>query len=624
MSKSDKTLDSLRDMVNNAARTVAKSATAVTPDIKEEADVAVRQEEVVAKVTDLRDNPFHKIFTDPALDTPLKKKEAVLALLTADATKDEAANNALMSDLTAYLEKINTTLKDLGINQVKNSSFETIALLQSVTDGILGNLSELKKALEPFTSVIDVIQGLREANAQIDLIESVRQDRKEDEVRAIKRAERDAKLAELQDTISGATREKEILVNSAGGVEKWMSGFMNTSYKSKISTLDTDIRLAQEKVALIEEEIIQEVDLMKREAEEAELDPTFKSRRALRGLLDIGSEEIEKRHKDIKTKAVDFIENSSQKVTDVIDALEVIKLRIQQRSTTVGRAGSVVTILNESVTEALHHQSDELNKVQQALDGEKDLSETEKLIGKRSAGRLERYVGELKANMELTVTSLGEVTENEAAIANELRNNNEIISSAKNMRSRVISATAMRTGITMDTVLTAAGREALGVVHTAVEDWDKFTSKTLSNALGQTVMNEQDANKRLLMMIERMGELTGAVGDTTTQIGQQTKITFTLLDQLGINASELQEKVDMLKGIDAQTFREYAADRERVMAEGTEEAAKLLGDGESARAFNRAAEKASAPKGGAPAGGDMFGGMTFAPVRAPVFAPSFA
>ncbi|HEY8963166.1 MAG TPA: hypothetical protein VIN59_01755, partial [Alphaproteobacteria bacterium] len=337
------------------------------------------------------------------------------------------------------------------------------------------------------------------------------------------------------------------------------------------------------------------------------------------GLLDIGDEKIKKAHDDIKTKATNFIKDSSKKVTEVIEELDIVKGRIQKRAEINGKAASVVTILNEAVNDALHFHSDRLDDVQKEVAASEGKSETELLISKRSQTRLERYVGELKSNLSMTVTSLGEINENEAAIANMARNNNEIISRATQMRSRTIASTAMRTAITLDTVATDAGLEALNVVDTALADMDDFTGKILKQAMGQAVMNEQDANKRMLAMIDRMSELTSTVETTSEGLGKQTKIAFALLDQFGVKAEDLKREVETLKGVDAASYRAFASDREKVLDEGLKGAEELLGG--TKKGFNDAAEgkKSGGATGGAPAN-DVFGGVAFAPVRAPIFA----
>ena len=612
MVKSTRATEALRAAVRDVEKIEGQTDAATAPARPE-------TEEAVVQKTSLKDNHFHKIFTDPALDTPEKKKEACEALLKADATKDEKANNKLMGELTAYMEMLQKTLESMGLKQVETSSFETIALLQAVTDEILGDLSELKSSLKPFTDAIAVIQNLREANRQIDLIESVRQDKKADAIRAEKRAARDKALADLQQKIKDKIKEKEITEGSAGKVDKLLSGWVTTGYKTKLATLDSEITDIKEEISKVNKEIQDEVAEIEAREKVAENDTHFNSKRAIRGLLDIGDEDIKQQHDLIKQRAIRFIKNSSSRVTEVIDQLDIVKNRIQQLSDTNGKVGAVFTVLNEALDSGMRYQAGELDKLLQ-LDGKEPAEgQTQKMLRDRSKGRIERFIGELKGNLQLSVTSRTEINQNDVAIANMTRNNNETINNAKEMRSRSISAAAMRTTVTLDTVSHAAGREALGIVNTALDDWDGFTGKVLKDALGQTVLNERDSNKRLLMMIDRLADLTTTVNDTTDGISKSTKITFALLDQMGISAEELKTKVEELKGVDATSHRAYAANPEAVLQEGASEAEALR---EPRSNFKKAAND-SKPQGGGSMGFDT-DGINMAPVfAAPVYAPNF-
>ncbi|HEY8963853.1 MAG TPA: hypothetical protein VIN59_05240, partial [Alphaproteobacteria bacterium] len=283
--KSTDQLDKLRDMVNAAATATQSLGKVETVQAEEKAVVAEQEVEPVRTV-DLSDNPFHKIYTNPEYNTPEKVKAALDALLQSDATKDEKANQKLMADLTAYMETIQKTLEGLGLKQVEQSSFHTVVLLQGATDSILTQLSDLKQALQPFTNVIETLRTLKEANAQLDLIEGVRQEKKLDDERAAKRAERDARLTELDTKIKDSLKEKGITLDSAGGIEKFISGFVKTGYTTKLATLEAEITSAQSEITEINEDIQKELQEIEAADAQALKDPLYKSKRAVRGLLD--------------------------------------------------------------------------------------------------------------------------------------------------------------------------------------------------------------------------------------------------------------------------------------------------------------------------------------------------
>lgn len=481
-----------------------------------------------SRFANIESNPFFKTIFDESV-SPEEKQAAVAKLLTFTGTREENRERVKAFDL--FKEYLQAEREAMATQIIKMSDTKNFATLKQVFEEINTALIDFENDMKPLTDIIDALHELRADNQTLDAFREI----KDEDARREAIKQRDE---ELNEQIKKVQKRIDDL-KAQNIVEEQNKGFFGLgSIKpesvQKIAENNVALQNAAENLKAIRDDI--------RENNESAVTTESKitnknAKEKLREMLDLATEDHQKRSENLINSAVNFVETSKTKIEDIRGHLSHMGDQTKNLEDANSQMSFIYAILGEGVKGAEQENKKLREEVTQTPETE---NMVEKLTREGKQRDLDEHIQMLEVSAVDTTATVADLTSASIRIKNMIDANQQQIQMARDMHARGVAGVADR----LSTVIQAVGAAAIA-------ESNSMTAETLNTMADNTDIIAQKESMRIAMgYTTRNAELERAI-EGLAQYGEVNKVA-TEFTRSGIET--MRQNIDIMQ----QTAEEVA------------------------------------------------------------------
>ncbi len=514
------------EMMEQARATSKRQSTSSTTKAKRE------DAKFAPKFADMEANTFFKIMFDGE-SSPQDKKSQVTKALTFAEDNEEAKKN--LEEFTKFKEYLQYERKRMAQQIIDLTDTEAFSELKSVYDQLNTALIDFEDKINPLTDIVDAVYDLRMNGVTFDAFREITNDKEEEARIEALREEQKKELEKLESDIR--TLNDSIAV---WGEDKALFGLGGIKKSARENIAKANITL-EERQADLDDLISKMEDESQYALPESELDEKFLgSKRKLRELLDISSDDHKKRQTDLVEAAQHFVNTTEARVAGISSHFDGMDKQIENLMDANYSMREIYAILNDSTKEA-HKGNEELRDTLQPADDTK--SDIEKMNRERAKRDLENYISSLNASSVDTTTVFAELTNAGHRIKSMKDGNDQQITKTRQLHSSGVAGVADQLSTVLQAVSAAALGESSEMARMSLERMNQKTTDLSQKEVIRIALGTHEQNSELGKALEGL-EQYGEVIRTATSITREGLIeTKELLGNLEDTARNVHEDV---------------------------------------------------------------------------------
>lgn len=512
-------------MAQARATSRKKSESAKTDEKREEADFS-------SKFANMEANTFYKIMFDPDA-APEAKMKAVAEALSFEKNKEDAKEK--LEEFRQLKEYLQYERKRMAQKIISLTDTEAFSELKDVYDQLNNALISFEDKINPLTDIVDAVYELRMNGVTFDAFREITLDKEAEARIAALKEEHEKQLAALEGDIKNIQRNV-----AAWGEDKAFFGLggVKKSAREKIAQAQLDL---QERESELNDLITKMQDESQYEMPESELDAKFQqSKKKLRELLDISSDDHKERQKDLVQSAQHFVNTTEARVSSISSHFDGMDKQIENLLDANYSMREIYAILNDATKEA--HEDNEQYR-DSLKPTEEGLSDIKKMTIEGEKRDLENYIGALNASSVDTTAVFAELTNAGHRIKSMKDGNDQQITKTRQLHSSGVASVADQLSTVLQAVSAAALGESSEMARMSLERMNQKTSDLSQKEVIRIALGTHEQNSELskaLEGLEQYGEVIRTATSITREGLQETK---ELLGKLEETAKDVQEDV---------------------------------------------------------------------------------
>ncbi len=477
-------------------------------------------------------NTFYKIMFDGE-SSPREKMDQVSKSLTFADNKEDAKEK--LEEFTQFKEYLQYERKRMAQQIIDLTDTEAFSELKEVYDQLNTALLDFEDKINPLTDTVDAVYELRMNGVTFDAFREITDDKEAEEKIAELRAEQEEELRKLEDDInilndSIAVWGEDKALFGLGGIKKYAR---ENIAKAQIQ-LETREAELSDLIATMEDESQYKLP-------ESQLDEKFiESKRKLRELLDISSDDHKQRQSELVQAAQHFVNTTETRVADISSHFDGMDKQIENLMEANYSMREIYAILNDSTKEA-HKDNEKFRDTLQPVENEE--SDIEKMNREREKRDLENYIGALNASSVDTTMVFGELTNAGHRIKSMKDGNDQQITKTRQIHSSGVAGVADQLSTVLQAVSAAALGESSEMARMSLERMNQKTTDLSQKEVIRIALGTHEQNSELSKALEGL-EQYGEVIRTATNITREGLLeTKALLGNLEETAKEVHDDV---------------------------------------------------------------------------------
>ncbi len=485
-----------------------------------------------AKFTKMDENTFYKVMFNNETG-PEEKMAQVTKALTFSENKEGA--KAKLEEFTQFKEYLQYERKRMAQQIIDLTDTEAFSELKAVYDQLNKALIDFEDKINPLTDTVDAVYELRMNGVTFDAFREITNDKEEEERIAALRAEQEEELARLEGDI-------RLLNDSIAvwGEDKAFFGLGGVKQYARENIAKAQIQL-EERDADLNDLIAKMEDETQYKLPESQLDDKFiESKKKLRELLDISSDDHKKRQSDLVQAAQHFVNTTEARVSGISSHFEGMDKQIENLMDANYSMREIYAILNDS-TKAAHKDNENFRDTLQPAANEE--SEIQKMSREREKRDLENYISSLNSSSVDTTTVFAELTNAGHRIKSMKDGNDQQITKTRQIHSSGVAGVADQLSTVLQAVSAAALGESSEMARMSLERMNEKTTDLSQKEVIRIALGTHEQNSELSKALEGL-EQYGEVIRTATSITREgLEETKELLGNLEETAKEVHEDV---------------------------------------------------------------------------------
>lgn len=485
-----------------------------------------------SKFAKMDENTFYKVMFNSETG-PEEKMEQVTKALTFSDNKEDA--KAKLEEFTQFKEYLQYERKRMAQQIIDLTDTEAFSELKEVYDQLNTALIDFEDKINPLTDTVDAVYELRMNGVTFDAFREITNDKEEEERIAALRAEHEEQLEKLEDDI-------RLLNDSIAvwGEDKAFFGLGGVKQYARENIAKAQIQL-EERDTNLDDLIAKMEDETQYALPESQLDEKFiESKKKLRELLDISSDEHKQRQSDLVQAAQHFVNTTEARVSGISSHFEGMDKQIENLMDANYSMREIYAILNDSTKEAHKDNEGFRDTLQPAANEE---SEIQKMSREREKRDLENYISSLNASSVDTMTVFAELTNAGHRIKSMKDGNDQQITKTRQIHSSGVAGVADQLSTVLQAVSAAALGESSEMARMSLERMNEKTTDLSQKEVIRIALGTHEQNSELgkaLEGLEQYGEVIRTATSITREGLEETKV---LLGNLEATAKEVHEDV---------------------------------------------------------------------------------
>lgn len=499
-------------------------------------------EAVVTKVdekfADIENNTFYKIIFSEV--TPEEKKKAIADALSYKLDEGKEKNAEMLKEFTLFKEYLQHERKLMAQEIIKMTDTGAFSELKSVLDDLNKGLIEFDERMQPLTQILDAVFQLRTkggADTVLGVFKEIKEDQAAEEERKQKIAENEAKLRQIDETVSKTKVDIEMLS------KRRFLGLLGPSSDAQRQAIEKRMELEKltGKTAADGTFVEGETQLIAKELEdlrnpakarETEYAQFVEQKAKLRELLDITSEEHKNRQKALVNAAQNFVVTTDERVSSVLQHLDGMTGQIDNLSEANNGMRKIYAVLEE----ASHEASVNNQKIRDTLavkpEGEGSIAQ---MTRESKLTAVEEHVTALGSSTLETTKTFADLQTQGVRIKSMKDANREQVAKTRELHSSGVAGVADRLSSVLQAVSAAALNESSEAAKMSINTMsDKTDAVTMQESI-RTAMGLKDAADGINRALDQLDSYKEGVAITT-------KITRENLTAIREGMQEVQKK----------------------------------------------------------------------------------
>jgi hypothetical protein len=468
------------------------------------------QAKVVAedsRFASLQTNPYYSTVFSESLSAEEKNK-ALTALLIGDSTKEE--NRANTQALELFKEWLQAQREQMASKIISMSDTKNFSLLRDIYQDINKALDDFEGDIAPLTDIIDALFKLRSTESTVAALDEIKNDKINEEENQKQFDAFNLQFKQINETITSTKQEIAKLKTN-----KSLFGFgdVTKEAKAKIAVLELTLNDKNDELDIVNKKF-NEFNQNKAAAV-ASIDPELaQAKLKLRELLDLSSPVHEERSKKLIASALNFVETSKEKVSQVRTHLGNMDNQISNLSDTNTQMSYIYAMLNDATKGAEVVNENIRDNLAVAKDGENTI---EKLTRENKLRDLDEHITYLSSTAVDTVATMADLGTATIRIKGMEDSNRIQMQKAKDMQARGVAGVADRISTVIQAVGAAAISESSNMVGQNLQRITDSTNTILHKDSMRNALELGDRNKDMAKAIESLKEY-GKVTEATTTV----------------------------------------------------------------------------------------------------------
>jgi hypothetical protein len=274
---------------------------------------------------------------------------------------------------------------------------------------------------------------------------------------------------------------------------------------------------------------------------ESELDPEFQdSKKQLRELLDISSDEHKQRQTDLVQAAQHFVNTTEARVSSISDHFDGMDSQIENLMEANYSMREIYAILNDATKEAHKENEAHRDTLKTEDDGQSDI---EKMNIEREKRDLENYIGALNASAVDTTAVFAELTNAGHRIKSMKDGNDQQITKTRQLHSAGVASVADQLSTVLQAVSAAALGESSEMARMSLERMNEKTTDLSQKEVIRIALGTHEQNSDLSKALEDLEQYGEVIRTATTITREGLQETKELLGKLEETAKDVQDDV---------------------------------------------------------------------------------
>lgn len=506
-------------------------------------------------------NTFYKIMFDGE-SSPQAKMDQVTKSLTFSDNKEDAKEK--LEEFTQFKEYLQYERKRMAQQIIDLTDTEAFSELKEVYDQLNTALLDFEDKINPLTDTVDAVYELRMNGVTFDAFREITDDKEAEEKIAELRAEQEEQLKKLEDDIillndSIAVWGEDKALFGLGGIKKYARENIAKA-QIQLETREADL---SDLIATMEDESQYKLP-------ESQLDEKFiESKRKLRELLDISSDDHKKRQSELVQAAQHFVNTTETRVAGISSHFDGMDKQIENLMDANYSMREIYAILNDS-TKAAHKGNESFRDTLQPVEDEE--GDIAKMNREREKRDLENYIGALNASSVDTTMVFGELTNAGHRIKSMKDGNDQQITKTRQIHSSGVAGVADQLSTVLQAVSAAALGESSEMARMSLERMNQKTTDLSQKEVIRIALGTHEQNSELSKALEGL-EQYGEVIRTATNITREGLLeTKALLGNLEETAKEVHDDVKASISVAAEVVAgENNASSDDTKSEGSDD-----------------------------------------------------
>ena len=483
-------------------------------DMVDESRSRSRRESQSVKASTIQ-NPIAQIIESDA--APEVQANQIAELLS----NEQAQEN--LEHLNSYKNLLQEQRKEDSRAVIDATDSEVFSDLKKTLNEMNQGVLDIRDQLEPFTRVVQALHTLNRNGKTSSVVQEIIVDRRAAE-------ERKRQVMLIQDSIS---RLNENIENESDNKAFLFFGPIKGSSKAKIERFQSEIEKQKLKI-----EEIQSI-----EGPSTEFDDFIEEKEALAELLNIESEETQRKQKQLIETARRFIDNSDERMRAVLDKFDSMSGQIETLETNNYDHNHKYAIISDAQIKAI---SKNMEMVSLMKDIDENASQVQKLKAEKKLRDRQNLVEILnKSNNDTSKVSL-ELGRERIEIQTLKQSNSQQFEKAQMIQSSGIAGVASGLSITLQAVNRAANGESSEAALMAINEVRATSKDILENEMISNAQLGQEEAARIqeaLVEIEQIGEVFAA----------STEMTRESLREVQLGVDEVQDRIQKMKQLSEES-----------------------------------------------------------------------
>jgi hypothetical protein len=449
-------------------------------------------------------NPFYVAIYNPEL-SPEEKIAAVEKLLTDTGSKETNRTNIkAYEEFKAYLHYVQ---EQMALKIIELSDTKNFSVLKQTIEDMNGDLLNFENGIKPLTDIIDGLYILRSNDQTVDAFREIKNEKQLEETFVLRETEINKKFEDTKNQVM--TIEKEIA--SLSEQKDWFG-----RVKSDANALIAKKRIDRENALLSLTNIEDELNTLNSEKSatinNSQIDAQAKQ--GLRNLLDLSSDEHEKRSQFLKDSAINFVKTARERTTTINQHLGYMGNQIENLDDSNSKMNYIFAICNDGIKKAEVNNEKIREDVLNPKDNETTLDKLKREERKRE---LDEHTQFLQTTSVDTLATVSNLTSASIRIKNMKDATNQQVRMVSDMQTRGVSGVADRLSTVINAVGAAALAESAAMAGDTLNAMTDNTNSLVMKESMRIAMGINNENENILKIVADL-ENYGKVQQASTSI----------------------------------------------------------------------------------------------------------